>query len=47
MELNDFISSSLTELINGVLKAQENIKDTGAIINPKLSSGSTSAAGHT
>lgn len=35
MELKDFIKHTLTEITNGVKEAQEEIKDTGAYINPE------------
>lgn len=34
MELRDFISSTLTQLIDGIANAQEYAKSKGAIINP-------------
>lgn len=34
MELKDFIKQTLTEITNGVKEAQEEIKDSGAYINP-------------
>ena len=35
MELKNFIKQTLTEITNGVKEAQEEIKDTGAYINPE------------
>jgi hypothetical protein len=34
MELRDFISSTLTQLIDGIVNAQEYAQSKGAIINP-------------
>jgi len=36
MELKDFISETLTQIIEGVNEAKNNIKDNGAEINPSL-----------
>jgi hypothetical protein len=35
MELKDFIKQSLIQITDGVKEAQENIKDSGAYINPE------------
>lgn len=35
MELSKYISTTLTEIVNGITDAQEKIKDSGAVINPK------------
>ena len=35
MELKDFIKQTLVEITNGVKEAQEEIKDSGAYINPE------------
>lgn len=34
MELQEFITETLTQIVNGVVDAQKNLKDTGCIINP-------------
>jgi hypothetical protein len=35
MELKDFIKETLVQITNGVVEAQDLIKDTGCYINPK------------
>jgi hypothetical protein len=35
MDLKEFITETLVQITNGVIKAQELIKDTGAYINPE------------
>lgn len=35
VELKDFISTTLTQLIDGIMNAQEYAKDKGAIVNPE------------
>ena len=35
MELDEFIKETLIQITNGVREAQEEIKDTGAYINPE------------
>lgn len=35
MELKDFIRETLVQITNGVIEAQEIIKETGCYINPK------------
>ena len=42
MELKEFVTHSLTDIIGGVIDAQELTKDTGAIINPAMSGASKS-----
>lgn len=34
MELSDFISSTITQIVDGVVDAQEKTKNTGCMINP-------------
>ena len=36
IKLEDFIADSLTQIANGVKKAQEDTKNTGAVISPKM-----------
>lgn len=36
MELQEFITETLTQIVNGVVEAQNNLKDTGSVINPKV-----------
>lgn len=38
MNLEKFVSSALVQIVNGVAKAQQELRDTGAVINPGLSS---------
>lgn len=38
MDLQEFISETLTQIINGVVDAQNKLKDTGCIINPEFAS---------
>ncbi len=45
MKLKNFISQTLIELVKGVTNAQEAVKETGAIINPKVSQASLTEAG--
>jgi len=35
MELKEFITETLTQIVEGVKQAQENLKGTGAIVYPK------------
>ena len=35
MELKDFVSSTLIQLIDGILDAQKNAKEKGAVVNPE------------
>lgn len=37
MELKEFVSQTLTDIIGGVIDAQNLTKDTGTIINPAMS----------
>ena len=37
MELKDFVSTALADIIEGVIAAQERVQGTGAKINPRLS----------
>ncbi len=34
MELQNFITETLTQIVNGVIDAQKELKDTGCLINP-------------
>ena len=36
MNIEEFVSESLTQIIRGVQKAQENVTGTGARINPQM-----------
>jgi hypothetical protein len=36
MELKEFITSTIVEISKGVIEAQEQLKDTGCIINPQV-----------
>ena len=36
MELKEFIKQTLTQITNGITESQEDLKDSGAIIVPKL-----------
>ena len=38
MNLQDFISESLSQLVKGVIDAQNGLKDTGALVVPEMSS---------
>ena len=37
MDLRDFVSETLTQIVEGVKSAQSNAVDSGAKVNPKLS----------
>lgn len=37
MDLKEFVSEALTQIVEGVMEAQEKIKDTGAVIVPNMS----------
>lgn len=39
MELKEFIAATLTDIVNGVIEAQENTMETFAQINPLVSNG--------
>ncbi len=43
MNLKDFVSQTLTEIINGTIEAQQQTKDTGSIVNPKMKPASSFA----
>lgn len=36
MKLEDFVSDTITQITRGVLSAQGQLQDTGALVNPKL-----------
>src|SRR5687767_6942883 len=38
MQLEEFIHQSLTQIISGIVKAQEEVKKTGVRVNPNLES---------
>jgi len=46
MELKDFVSEALTQIIEGVHDAKEKVKDKGAEINPHLIGGIDLVARH-
>ncbi len=37
MELQEFITETITQIVNGVTNAQKKLKDTGCVINPYAS----------
>ncbi len=49
MKLKDFVSNSISEIIDGITAAQDLTKDSGAIINPRgklINTESESIAGY-
>lgn len=38
MELEDFVAESLIQIVNGVRRAQDGLKGTGARVNPQMRS---------
>jgi hypothetical protein len=46
MELKEFISEALTQIVQGVQEAQAGVKDSGAEINPRVMGGIEYVAKH-
>jgi len=46
MELKDFVSEALTQIVEGVHEAKDKVKDKGAEINPRLMGGIDYVAKH-
>jgi hypothetical protein len=36
VELQEFIATSLTQIVNGVLEAQRAVRDSGALVSPQM-----------
>lgn len=46
MDLENFVSSALVQIVKGVNQARHELKDTGALVNPSLSAKPATAVRH-